>query len=118
MLNILFNISTLFFYLLVLISQYLTKSGLFELKDKGETKLILTANAFNFVAVFYVFYYSYKTTWWAFIGLINIAVVVSVVLNFFFLNKASILGRQRFKTPFLLKLVPVSLVFLMFFFLG
>lgn len=117
MLQILFNKSTFFFYLLVLISQYLTKCGLFELKNKGQTNLISIANAFNFVAVFYVFYYTYKTTWWAFIALINVAVIASAVLNFLLLNKTSFFKTQM-KQCLFVKLVSVSLVFLMFLFLN
>lgn len=117
MLSILFNKSTLFFYLLVLISQVLTRSGLFELKKNGKTSFISISNALNLVSLFYVFYYSYKTNWWAFIGLVNVAVILCSIQGFFFINRLSYPSLETFKSHLLVKLIPISIVFLMFFFL-
>lgn len=117
MVHILFNKSTLFFYVLVLVSQYLTKAGLVELARKNRTNYILIANIFNCIAVFYVFYYSYKTTWWAFIGLINVAIILISLLNYLIIKQTSLFNLQKSKVQFLLKVISVSLTFFMFFFL-
>jgi len=84
MLNLLFNYPTLIIYLFFITCQSLTRLGLFEHNEKLKNTITIVANIGNIATFFLMVYYSYFTTWWAFIGLINLCIIMSVTFDFLY----------------------------------
>jgi len=82
MLDILFNTTTLIIYLLFISCQYLTKLSLSGLTGKVKTILTIVANIGNSITFCSIIYYSYLTSWWYFIFLINFCIIFFVTLDF------------------------------------
>ncbi|HEX8279438.1 MAG TPA: hypothetical protein VF540_12115 [Segetibacter sp.] len=95
MINILFSKYTCFYYVFILICEYATKYGYRHLDSTGSKTILTVATFGSYLGVAFLIYYSYKTYWWAFLGLLVMNIIIFRIVNTVLVNASNTLSKAR-----------------------
>ena len=103
MLSVAFSNAALLFYIFVILTEFITRYGIQETIQKGQSKILPIADTGGVIAFIFLLYYSFSTVWWAFIVLLLFNFlfyrVVRMVITLVALNKKfhySVISRLRY----------------------